>query len=33
MSKTVAQKKQDVPATKREEDKDNWDLPEGDSLY
>ncbi|KHN47278.1 30S ribosomal protein S21, chloroplastic [Glycine soja] len=33
MSKTVGQKKQDVPATKREDDEDNWDLPEGDTLY
>ncbi|XP_020204838.1 30S ribosomal protein S21, chloroplastic [Cajanus cajan] len=33
MLKTLAQKKQDVPATKREEDEDNWDLPEGDTLY
>ncbi|XP_047170211.1 30S ribosomal protein S21, chloroplastic [Vigna umbellata] len=32
MSKTDAQKKQDVPATKRE-DEDNWDLPDGDTLY
>ncbi|TKY46393.1 30S ribosomal protein S21 [Spatholobus suberectus] len=32
MPNTVAQKKQDVPATKREEDEDNWDLPEGDTL-
>lgn len=33
MSKTVGQKKQDVSATKREDDEDNWDLPEGDTLY
>ncbi|KAK7380841.1 hypothetical protein VNO78_33360 [Psophocarpus tetragonolobus] len=33
MPKSVAQNKQDVPATKREDDDDNWDLPEGDTLY
>jgi len=32
MLKTAAQKKEDVPATKREDD-DNWDLPDGDALY
>ncbi|XP_027357181.1 30S ribosomal protein S21, chloroplastic-like [Abrus precatorius] len=31
--KTSAQKKQDVPTTKKEEDEDNSDLPEGDILY
>ncbi|RDY05427.1 30S ribosomal protein S21, chloroplastic, partial [Mucuna pruriens] len=32
-SKTAAQNKQDVPLTKKEEAEDNWDLPEGDTVY